>query len=115
MTVAQMRELMDAWWVETNVQAIAHKNSQAALLALFEFYGALGEEDRAVADEVLKGWLSDSDAAKQYDAIGAIRRFRIISAVPQLQALAASLRQREDPTSRYTLLKVRELLQTLQR
>jgi DNA recombination-dependent growth factor C len=106
MTLEEVRIAMNRWWATIDADAQARKDSMSALFALFDYYGALPEDERQSAQIVLTEWLYSDDAAQRYDAQATIERYRIGSALPSLRARAAALAPATAPEGRFELDKI---------
>lgn len=98
---------------KVNDQAVAEKQSQAALFALFERYSALSQDAREVIDDLLVRDLESDSEMDRFDALAMIREFRITSALPNLRALADRLALADNPGAPYEWAKVNRLVALL--
>jgi len=107
------QEMRDAWISfrrSASDQAVAGKESQAALFALFDYYRALSPGDRAIIDRLLVEQLTSDDETDRFDALAILREFRIASALPALRALADRLEVARGPSAPYEWAKVNRLI-----
>ncbi len=105
-------------WLERKRQqlsddAVAKKDSQAALHELLTLFEQLPSEERLEADHVVATWLESSDERKRFDAEFIIEELTIRSAVPALRRLAQSLTVSADPFASNELAKVTRILHVL--
>jgi hypothetical protein len=101
-------------WIENQVlaseRAEASKQSQEALLAVFDRYRELSDQDRAVVDELLAEQAASSDENARFDALAVIGEFRVVSALPALRSLAERLETQDSPGAPYEWAKVNRLI-----
>jgi hypothetical protein len=91
-------------------EAIAAKDSQSALFALFAYYTSLPGPERQIVDRLLAEQLGEDDEDIWFDALAVIREFRITSALPALRQLADRLESANGPSAPYDWAKVNRLI-----
>ena len=89
------------------------KDSQGALLALFDRYKGLGPDERKAVDELLSEQLASPDENVRFDALALVREFNISSTEPQLRSLASRLEADMKPGAPFELAKVRLILREI--
>ena len=114
MTLHELRKNLEAWWSETDAQAVARKDSNGALLAFRELYERLGPEERGVADQVIAEWIASENERKRFDALAMVDHFRIHAATAQLRKAIAELLERTDHEAPYELARVRRILERVE-
>ena len=67
------------------------KDSQGAIIELYELYAELDAAERADANEALLEALREGDEDKRFDALAIIDEFSLREAIPDLRALSARL------------------------
>lgn len=102
-------------WREVDRRRQQAKDSQGAIVELFERYARLNPAGRAAANEALFEALHESDETRRYDALAIINEFQIREAVPHMRELAARLQLADDsPGAPFELAKVQRFLEKLQ-
>jgi hypothetical protein len=101
---------LDRLWRAASDQAVAAKQSQAALVALFDHYRGLSADDRVIVDRLLAEQVASDDATDRFDALAVIGEFRVTSALPALRALADRLAVAPGPSAPYEWAKVNRLI-----
>jgi hypothetical protein len=113
MNVDDVRSALKEIRQDAERRATERKDSMFALEVLFDGYSALHDERRTLAEQVLAEWVLSPDEVRRYDGIALIRKFRVRSAVPALQALARRLESETTPGAPFELAKVRTLMAEL--
>jgi hypothetical protein len=113
MTIEEFRRELDAFWGRVDREALELKDSYRALDRLHALYRGLGADERALADEVLSGWVLSDEEAKRFDAMALIREFRIGSAVSALERLVRRLEDSSEPGAPFERDKVAGLIAEL--
>lgn len=98
---------------EAEARAVANKQSQEVLAALFLMYRSLSADDRLEIDRLLAEQLSSQDETDRFDAIALIREFSIASALPALRRLSDWLETATWPGAPYEWAKVNRLIGTM--
>jgi hypothetical protein len=112
-TAGDVREAWRRFREDASARALANKQSNDTLTALFGRYRALSDSERAVIDELLAEQLASLDETDRFDALAVIREFRITSAMPQLRVLAEWLEAQSGPGAPYEWAKVNRLIANL--
>ena len=100
-------------WTEVDRRHQEMKDSQGAIVELFERYAQLDATGRRAANEALFEALGESDETKRYDALAIINEFKIGDAIPHLRELAARLQIEDSPGAPFELAKVRRIMDKL--
>jgi len=95
--------------------AIAEKDSQGALFALFEVYRRLDTADRAVVERWMGREALLGEEVDRFDAIAMIREFRVVSALAGLRQLEERLMGSDSPGAPFERAKVGRLIAYLER
>jgi hypothetical protein len=110
MTLEQFRVLMTQRWRDVEREAQGSRDPNLATFAFGDWYAGLSREERALADEVLSEWVHSADEGQQFDALAAIRRFKIKSVLPSLERLRVELGDARGPQTPFLRAKVDRLL-----
>lgn len=110
MSDSEFREQLNQAWLDTDRAAQDRKDSHSAVLVLEDLYGALSDEERRVADQVIIEWALSDDNRKRFDALALINRFHISSALPALRVLSAQFEEAVGPSAPYDWAKVNRLI-----
>jgi hypothetical protein len=86
------------------------KQSQGALIALFERYRSLTEVDREIVDELLSEQVKSTEERIRFDALAIIGEFKIRGTIPDLRVLADRLERDSGPGSPFEWAKVNRLI-----
>ncbi len=85
-------------WDDFVARANAMKFSQKAVLWMTDFYERrLGDEDRKVADAVLRAWLLGDEIGRRFIALALVDDFGIRTALPAVKQLRTRLMDATDP------------------
>jgi hypothetical protein len=114
MTDYKVRSEWEAFSREVNQTYEDAKDSQGALLALFDRYRLLSPNEREAVNSLLAEQLASPDEGVRFDALALIREFNIGSTEPQLRSLAARLDTEMTPGAPFELAKVNRILKQLQ-
>ena len=102
------------YWIsfreQASDEAIAAKDSQSAIFALFSYYRGLPGEERSIIDRLLAEQLGEDDEDVWFDALAVLDEFRIRSALPALHQLADCLESAHGPSAPYDWAKVNRLI-----
>lgn len=112
MADASVRAMWSAYRDQADIEEVRSKNSQQVVLNLFRLYRTLTAEDRLEIDQFLAEQLGSADPALRFDSLAVIQEFRISSAIPALQNLAATLNERT-PQIVHEKQKVERLIDAL--
>lgn len=101
---------------------MSSKISGLTVLGWKRIYRAFDENERSMADQVVREWVTSGDAGKEFDALSLVHEFRIRAALPELRALEAACRIRvevrrrpcDDPAAPDDLEQVREVIRCLE-
>lgn len=101
-------------WAEIDRRHQDAKDSQGAIVELFQRYAELPPEDRNHANKVLFEALQEGTETQRYDALAIINEFRVTEAIPHLRELAARLQMDDSPGAPFELAKVQRFISKLQ-
>lgn len=93
-----------------DTEQVAAKDSQGALLRLFEKYRRLSAAEREIVDELISQDVTSSDETRRFDAVALIGEFRILSAVPALRVLADRLESDAAPGAPFEWAKINRVV-----
>ena len=110
MTPDEIRAEWSAFRESMNAQALAAKESQAALFRLFDRYQSLPASERPIIDELLAEQLLSLDETDRFDAVALIDKFAITSALPALRTLADRLEGEAQVGAPYEWTKVNRVI-----
>ncbi|SRR6266540_49947 len=113
MTLDEFRKEMWAYRQAADKDANALKESNLAWQWLRDLYRKFDDEERKMADQVLKEWILSDDENVRYDALVLIGDFKIMSAIPALQELVIRLTRSKVPGAPYELQKVERILKDI--
>jgi len=88
-------------WTRADKEAAERKDSQHALEELARFLGGLAGDERDEAEAAITGWISSTDARRQFDALATIERLEVRSALPALRRLADEYESSTSPSAPY--------------
>jgi hypothetical protein len=114
MTDSRVRSEWEAFSREVNQTYEDAKDSQGALLAMFDRYRLLSPHERKEVDSLLAEEVASPDEGVRFDALALIREFNIRSTEPQLRSLAARLETEMTPGAPFELAKVNRILNQFQ-
>ena len=92
-----------------DAESIRLKDSQHALLVLFDYYRNLPVDRQIAAVELISDWLLSDDEALRFDALALVDEFGLKSTKPFLLVLAARLSASTAPGAKFELEKVHRL------
>jgi hypothetical protein len=104
---------MRAYRDSVDRDAIALKDSDAAVDQLCGYYKNLNDPERTLANAVLGEWILDSDDRLRFDALALVDEFQMRSAIEPLQRLAERLTASKEASAPYELNQVNRLLSSL--
>lgn len=113
MTYEEFRDEMTAYMRHVHREGIEWKDSGHPLLQLKRAYRKLDQEERRMADRVVREWLLSEDPANRFYGRALAREFRIASALPELQQASRQLSRHPGPVARDERETVDELMHTL--
>jgi hypothetical protein len=101
-------------WGEVDRRHVEAKDSQGAIVELFELYARLSADARAAANAALFDALHEDDETRRHDALAMINQFKLREAIPHMRELAARLQLADSAGAPFELAKVQRFLQKLQ-
>ena len=107
------REKWRAVWAEVDRRHQESKDSQGALLELYERYALLDEAERKEVNQLLIEALEAGSETQRFDALAIINQFRIVDALEELRRLAVRLQHKDDPAAPFDLAKVNRIISRL--
>ena len=110
MTDSRVRSEWEAFWSEVNQTYQDAKDSQGALLALFDRYRSLSPDERKAVDGLLAEKLASPDENVRFDVLALVGEFKIRSTEPQLRSLAVRLEADMTPSAPFELAKLNRTL-----
>jgi hypothetical protein len=115
MNLDEFRSEMEGYRRSVDEEARSLKDSYLALDRLQAWYRRLDAEQRLMADQVLAEWATSDEENLRFDALALINDFKITSALPALQKLAARLASSTAPGAPYEMKKVERITAGLRR
>ena len=100
-------------WKEVDRRHTESKDSQGAIIQLYELYAELDPAGRAEANEVLLEALREGDEDKRFDALAIIDEISLREAIPDLRALSARLQLDDSPGAPFDVAKIGRILKKL--
>ena len=100
-------------WEEVDRRHTMEKDSQGAIIELYELYAELDAAERADANEALLEALREGDEDKRFDALAIIDEFSLREAIPDLRALSARLQFDDSPGAPFEMAKIGRILEKL--
>jgi hypothetical protein len=100
-------------WEETDRRHREARDSQGAILELFERYSRLTTQERRNANAVIFEALQEGSDTQRYDALAIINEFRVREALPYLRELAARLQLDDSASAPFELAKVQRFISKL--
>jgi hypothetical protein len=113
-TDSKVRSEWEAFWREVDQTYEDAKDSQGALLALFDRYRNLRPGDRKAVDGLLAESLASPNENVRFDVLALVGEFNVRSTEPQLRILAARLEADMTPGAPFELAKVNRILRQFQ-
>lgn len=110
----EVRGEWEAFWREVDQTYQDAKDSQGALLALFDRYRNLRPDERKAVDDLLADKLESPSENVRFDVLALVGEFNIRSTEPQLRSLAARLEADMTPGAPFELAKVNRTLKQFQ-
>jgi hypothetical protein len=115
MTDSNVRSEWETFWREVDQTYQDAKDSQGALLAMFDRYRSLRPDERKAVDALLAEKLASPNENVRFDVLALVGEFNIHSTEPQLRRLAARLAADMTPGAPFELAKVNRTLKQLRR
>lgn len=109
MTESLAQEL-DDFRMRVSTQAIAAKDSQAAVFRLRDRFAQLNEEEWEEAKQVVLRWIASSDESERFDGLYLVDEFAIADALPALRQLADVCERSNEPAAPYDWAKVNRII-----
>jgi hypothetical protein len=101
MVNADLRERMLAVRARAEKEGEAAREGWVGMDILLDFYQGLNDEERRLANEVIRDWLVSPDEGARFEALVMVSKFEIRQLVPALKALVEMLTLSSGPGARY--------------
>jgi len=100
-------------WAEIDRRHQGDRDSQGAIVELFERYAELQPEQRENVNKILFEALREGTEVQRYDALAIINEFQVGEALPHLSQLAARLQFDDSASAPFELAKVQRIMSKL--
>jgi len=114
MTINELRQEMQSYWLSVDAEAKLTKDSTLAITRLHDFYMRLDENDRQMADEIISEWVLSENSTVRFDALALVDDFKIIKSLSYLRILSERLALSSKPEDIYELKKVKRIISNLE-